>query len=355
MVKVELSKIKRVLIIRPGAIGDVLLTTPFIRALKKALPDAVIDYVAAPFPAKILEGNPYLSNVTVFDKNRYKSANFIVKAFNDFKFYTALAGNKYDLVFDLFGNLRSALMAFLSGARYRAGFTFRIRKYLYNIKVKPAQDPMYNVHYHTQLLTAIGIPEDGEELDFIIPEAEKAKAAQFINTVKSGGPVIGINPSGTWPTKRWPEEKFGELAGLILNGIKKSSVIVLWGPGEQHMAEKVLKNCPVKQGIIIAPQTSLKELAALIGQMDVLVTNDGAPKHIAVAMKTPAVTVFGPTNSISWNPRDNPYYPAVASALSCAPCDKTQCPDRDIECMKKISAADVFEAVKNTAALKSRV
>jgi len=355
VVKVELSKIKKVLIIRPGAIGDVLLTTPFIRALKKALPEAVIDYAAAPFPAKILEGNPYLSNVIVFDKNKYKDAGFIGKNINDLKFYLSLAKNKYDLVFDLFGNLRSALMAFFSGARYRAGFTFRVRKHLYNIKVKPAQDPMYNVHYHTQLLTAIGIPEDGEELDFIIPESEKAKAAQFINTVKSGGPVIGINPSGTWPTKRWPEEKFGELAGLILNGIKGSSVIVLWGPGEQHMAEKVLKNCPVKQGIIIAPQTSLKELAALIGQMDVLVTNDGAPKHIAVAVKTPAVTVFGPTNSISWNPRDNPYYPAVASALSCAPCDKTQCPDRDIECMKKISAADVFEAVKNTAALKSRV
>lgn len=355
VIKVDLSKIKKVLIIRPGAIGDVLLTTPFIRALKKALPGAVIDYVAAPFPAKILEGNPYLSNVIVFDKNRYKNENFIVKNINDLKFYSSLAKNKYDLVFDLFGNLRSALMAFLSGARYRVGFTFRVRKYLYNIKVKPAQDPMYNVHYHTQLLAAVGIPEDGEELDFKISESEKDKAGQFINTIKNGGPVIGLNPSGTWPTKRWPEEKFGELAGLILDGIKQSCVIVLWGPGEQHMAEKVLKNCPVKQGIIMAPQTSLKELAALIGQMDVLVTNDGAPKHISVAMKTPTVTIFGPTNSISWNPCNSPYYPAVVSALNCAPCDKTQCPDKDIECMKKISAAEVFEAVKKLAALKSRV
>lgn len=355
MIKVDFSKVKKVLIIRPGAIGDVLLTTPFIRALRKALPGAVIDYVAAPFPAKILEGNPYLSNVIVFDKNKYKNANFIVKSVNDLKFYSSLAKNKYDLVFDLFGNLRSALMAFLSGARYRAGFTFRVRKHLYNIKVKPAQNPMYNAHYHTQLLAAIGIPEDGESLDFIIPQEEKDKAAEFIGAIKSSGPVIGLNPSGTWPTKRWPEEKFGRLAELILKGIKGSAVAVLWGPGEKYMAEKVMRNCGSKQGIMIAPETDLKGLAALIGQMDVLVTNDGAPKHIAVAMKTPAVTIFGPTNSVSWNPSGSADYPAVVSALDCAPCDKTQCPERDIECMKKISEDEVFESVKKLAAIKSRV
>jgi len=355
VIKVDFSKVKKVLIIRPGAIGDVLLTTPFIRALRKALPGAVIDYVAGPFPAKILKGNPYLSNVIVFDKNKYKNANFIVKSVNDLKFYSLLAKNKYDLVFDLFGNLRSALMAFLSGARYRAGFTFRVRKHLYNIKVKPAQDPMYNVHYHTQLLAAIGIPEDGETLDFIIPQEEKDKAARFINSIKGSGPVIGLNPSGTWPTKRWPEEKFGSLAEMILNKISGSAVVVLWGPGEKHLAEKVIGNCGAKQGIIMAPETAMQELAALIGQLDVLVTNDGAPKHIAVAMKTPAVTIFGPTNSVSWNPADNSDYPAVVSALECAPCDKTQCPERDIECMKKISEMEVFETIKKLAPAKSRV
>ena len=97
MIKVDFSKVKKVLIIRPGAIGDVLLTTPFIRALRKALPGAVIDYVAGPFPAKILKGNPYLSNVIVFDKNKYKR-EFIVKSVNDLRILLIACKNKYDLV-----------------------------------------------------------------------------------------------------------------------------------------------------------------------------------------------------------------------------------------------------------------
>ncbi len=345
--KIEIDKLHRALIIRPRAIGDILLTTPFIRALKKRIPGIKIDYLCEPMGLPILENNPYLSDVIVYEKNKLKKMAPSVKMMETARFYNGLRARKYDIVFDLFGNLRTALMSFLTGARYRAGFTFRGRKIFYNIRVKPDRAPKYNVYYHMDLLKAINVQDDGEKMDFYFGNEEKAYISNFFKSkrISDKDLIVGINPAGSWPTKRWPEQKFSTLADRIIEDLKGVKIIVLWGPNEEAMAELVVSGIKNdKSDVYIAPETSIKQLGALIEKIKVLVTNDGAPKHIADALGTPTVAIFGPTNYKSWNPANSEIHTAVTGGEACAPCDKTEC--SNIRCMESVTTAEVFGHVK---------
>ncbi|MFW6211190.1 MAG: glycosyltransferase family 9 protein [bacterium] len=338
MKKADLAEVKKILVIRPGAIGDVLLTTPFIRALKKALPGAVIDYAVRPFAAHVLEGNPGINSIKFIEKKGF---------FPDLKFYREIAREKYDLVFDLFGNLRTALIAFFSGARYKTGFNFRFRKYFYNIKVAPHPKARYNVYFHMQLLDALGIKQDGPDTEIFIREKDEKKSREFIGRLKAEytGPVVGLNPAGTWYTKKWPEKSYARLGDMVLEKYPDASVVVLWGPGEKETALNIAAYAEKKESFFPAPETSLREMAAIIRDLDVLVTNDGAGKHLAAAVRTPAVTIYGPTDHISWNPEDEDRYPVVISREPCAPCDKVAC--GNFICMQGIEPREVMEKTEN--------
>jgi ADP-heptose:LPS heptosyltransferase len=350
--KVDLKKIKKALIIRHKAIGDIILVTAFIRALKKALPDAEIDMVVEPMGIEVLKGNPYLTNMIVYEKNRLKKAPLGVKIRDTVAFYAGLAGRKYDIVFDLWGNLRTALMSFLTGARWRVGFNFRGRKYFYNVVVKPDQPPKYNAFYHMDLLKAIGIPDDGPGTDFFIGEEDKAYADNFYASinVQSRDSVFGLNGAGTWITKRWPEYKFAQLADIIIRSFKDKKLVIIWGPGKRPMAEKIFSLIKEdKTDVFLAPPTTLKQLGAILSRMDAFISNDGAPNHLATALDVPSVTVFGPTNYKSWVPAGNARHVEVHSTIGCAPCDRMECPT-EIECMNGIDAREVF--IKLEALLK---
>lgn len=352
--KVDLTAIKKALIIRHRAIGDIILVTPFIRALKKAIPGIQVDMVIEPMGIEVLEGNPYLNKYILLEKNRLKKAALGIRIKETFRFYAELRNAKYDIVFDLWGNLRTALMCFLTGAKYRVGFNFRGRKYFYNTVVEPDVPPKYNVFYHMDLLRAIGIKDDGERTDFYVTDADKKYADEFYKKIerKSSDTVIGLNGAGSWITKRWPEYKFAKLADMIVKSFKDKKVIIVWGPGEKAMADKIYAQMTEdKKDVFLAPDSTLKQLGALQLGMDVFVSNDGAPNHIAVALDVPSLTVFGPTNYKSWVPAGNPRHLEIHSEIKCAPCDNMGC-ETGIECMNGIDPVKVYdrmmELLKNT-------
>jgi lipopolysaccharide heptosyltransferase II len=360
---IDKNKIKKILILRPRAIGDVILTTPFIRNVKREFPDAQIDYLVEPFVKPVLEGNPYITNIILLQrqkiknepenvkaiKNKLQNSKSSVKIIDNIKFYLKFFKNRYDLVFDLWGNLRTALISFLTGAKYRVGFTFRFRKYFYNIKVKPDICPKYNVHYHLDLLRAIGIEPDSEKTEFYISNSDEIFIKEFLKNsgITDRDILIGLNPNGSWVTKRWFEKKFAKLAELILKEIADAKIIILWGPGELGIAQNIINAISYKkEKVILAPETNLKEMGALIKNLDLIVTNDGAASHIAVALDTKSLTIYGPTNPKSWSPSGNKRHLALAPDVLCAPCDKTVCPFGTIECMNRIKEEDVFLKLK---------
>jgi ADP-heptose:LPS heptosyltransferase len=373
MKTVDLSKVHRVLIIRARAIGDVILTTPMIRAVRRALPDAEIDFLVEPFAEPALRGNPHLSNIVLLKrysvkkelpnvrlmrKNELKNGGFFVRMIEMARFYAFVIGRKYDLVFDLWGNLRTAILSFLTGAKYRAGFNFRGRKYFYNLRVEPDVPPKYNVYYHMDLLKAAGIREDGGQTEFFTSAGDDAFADEFFRSAGIKPGAIGINGMGSWITKRWPPEKFAALIERLIAEDNGRQFVILWGPGELPLAEKIsgmINNG--KKNVIIAPETGIKQLGAIIKKLGILITNDGAPKHIAVATGTPTVTIYGPTNYRSWGPSGDPLHGEVHSGLPCAPCDRMGCEDKGIACMEKIGVEEVLaragEVMRAAASLKT--
>ncbi|MEI7541634.1 MAG: glycosyltransferase family 9 protein [bacterium] len=345
--QVDLSKIKKVLIIRHRAIGDIILVTPFIRALKKAMPNVQVDMVIEPMGIEVLQGNPYINKAIIFEKNKFSKAPFWIKIKETFKFYKQLMDSKYDVVFDLWGNLRTALMCFFTGAKYRVGFNFRVRKYFYNIVVKPDGPPKYNVYYHMDLLKAIGIKDDGQQTDFYVMASDKKFAENFYESIgkRADDIVVGLNPAGSWITKRWPEYKYAQLADEIVKVYKNVKIVIVWGPKEKFMAEKIYTLMKeVKKDVFLAPETTLKQLGALLLCMNVFVSNDGAPNHLAIALNVPSLTVFGPTNYKSWIPAGSLRHAEIHSEIKCAPCDRMACPT-NIECMNDIDAHAVFEVM----------
>ena len=206
MKKIDFKKVKRILIIKPRAIGDVILSTPFVRALKKHMPDAEIDFMIEPFAAPAIEGNPNISRVILMHrhknpakelpavrnmrKNELKKENPFVRMNNTLSFYMDVRKRGYSLVFDLWGNMRTALTAYLSGAPYRAGFDFRMRKYLYNIVAKRDGTAKYNALFQMDLLKAAGIPGDGGRTEIFTSESDDRFADDYFGSLKKGRPVI---------------------------------------------------------------------------------------------------------------------------------------------------------------------
>lgn len=366
MNKPDLTKVKRVLIIRARAIGDVILTTPMIRALRKALPNAEIDFLVEPFAEAALTGNPNLTNIILFKRHNPKKelpsvtaaikkaapAGIFGGILGTLGLYSFIIGRKYDLVFDLWGNLRTALLTLLTGAKYRAGFNFRGRKYFYNLRFTPDLKTKYNVYYHMDLLKTVGIPEDGEKTDFYTSAEDDSFADKFISGLPGSGKLIGISPMGSWKTKRWPPEKFAALIDALLRNNKENRFIVFWGPGEKPLAESVINLVKEdRKNIFMAPETNIKQMAAIMKKLDLLVTNDGAARHIAVALGTPSVAMYGPTHYKAWSPAENPLQLEVHSADECAFCDKIACDN--FVCMENIKVEDVLKKVLNLLSISN--
>ena len=192
------------------------------------------------------------------------------------------------------------------------------------------------------LLKTVGIPEDGEQTEFYTPAEDDKFADGFISKAGKAGKLIGISAVGSWKTKRWPPAKFSELMDAMIRNNKENRFIVFWGPGEKQLAESVVNMVKEeKKNIFLPPETTVKQMAAIMKKLDLLVTNDGAAQHIAVALGTPALTIYGPTHYKAWGPSNNPRHLEVHSADACAPCDRMAC-DNFI-CMDNIKVEDVLE------------
>lgn len=361
MKKIDAAAIRRILIIKPRAIGDVILTTPFIRALKKNMPQAKIDFMIEPFAAPVIEGNPNINKIILMHrhknpakelaavrnmrKNELKKQNPFVRMIEAVLFHLKLRAGNYDLVFDLWGNMRTAIAAWLSGAPHRVGFDFRGRKYFYSLAVKRDITPKYNALFQMDLLKAAGIQDDGVRTEIFTSTEDEKFAESFFSDFAGKAPFIGINALGSWPAKRWPAEKFAETAGLFVRRKTGCRIFMIWGPGEkEHALKTVSLMGKAGEKAALIPETSIKQLAALIKRMDIVITNDGGPKHIAAAVGVPTVTVFGPTNYMNWGPQGDPLHGSLSAGVKCSPCEKLECPYGTMECMEKVSAEDVYSA-----------
>ena len=328
------NSISSVLLIKLRAIGEVLLSTPVIENLKRQFPHLQIDFLCEEFASDVVRGNPYLNSVLTFNKKSDSSLDLIQK----------VRSRRYNVVIDLFGNPRTALVTRLSGAPYRIGFPFRGRRYAYTDYVNPRGGEVHNVDFNLDVLRKFEIPIFTQQPLFPIDERSEEIARQWIAAENlDGRELIGINPSGGWITKRWGLDSFAQLINEIGRD-RQVSVLLFWGPGEFEDVSAIRDKTSVPVHCI--PATSLKEMGALLKHCSYLISNDSGPMHIAASLGVPTLGIYGPTNPIL----QGPYGPRNTwvrhEALDCLACNLTRCPIGNV-CMKDLSVTTVFTAFQH--------
>lgn len=330
--------IRKILVIKLRAIGDVVLSTAVLPNLKKAFQSAEVHFLVEHPARQVVEGNPYIDRVIVLPKKGRKTA-----AFGEWlRFFKTLRREKYDLVLDLFGNPRSAFLSLMTGASCRVGFSFRGRRYAYHTCVRPRGDRVHEVDFNLDALRALNIPIVDDSPLFPVFEKDRSAIDAWIEEKGLGDSfLVGMHPWGSWEAKRWGIEKYAALADRFVEDFH-AEVVVLWGPGEKAHAERVKDLA--RHALTLAPRTTLKELGALCLRCRFVVANDSGPMHISAAVGTPTVGIFGPTNSRLQGPYGSLHHVVEKKGLDCLGCNRLVCETN--ACMKDLSVEEVWQALR---------
>lgn len=325
--------LRRILVQRPRALGDVLLTTPALRALRHAYPQAEIAVVVDDVLEPLLRRNPHVDRVWTYARRAPRRGD-------GWRLLQALRRERYDLVIDLHGTPRTAWISWWSGAPNRVGYALRGRGRLYNFRVPRDTDragrrsALYAAHTNLEIVARCGVRGPALADTSLVyigdPDIERRMRAA-LGPATNGRPRIGVAPAGTWQAKTYPLEFFTTAAERLA---AHADVVVLWGPGERDLAEAIRQR--MQREARLAPETDLDELAALLGNLDLLVCNDSGVKHLAVACGTPTLTLFGPTRPGSWTPPAGPHR-ALRSRVPCLECNLTRCAHH--VCMRTLDPA----------------
>ena len=342
--------LERILVIRLRALGDVLLATPAIRALREAYPDAHLAMMVRKNMAGAVEGNPHLDEVIICDPWYGESWSSIRKAAEFLRVVRRLRRGRFDLVIDLFGNPRSAWLTLLSGAPYRLGYNVRGRRHAYNLhKERNLQrgEPRSEVDVHLDMVRLLGVDTEDRHLVFRIDEAHRTAVRRFLKDhgIGEADEWVTLTPSAKWQAKRWKPEFYGRLARLLTEeGIP---VVVLWGPGERPLAEDIAGAGGDR--VWPAPETNLKELGALVEASSMLIGTDSGVTHLADAVDTPSVVIYGPTDPRVWHAENTERHVALrAEEVDCLACNRKQCESH--ECMENLTPERVMKAVNGLRA-----
>ena len=323
----------KILIIDLAFIGDLLMATPAISEIKRLYPGAHVTVLSSPTSAEVLQRNPAVDRILTFDK---KSAGLWKIA--------AMAGKlrreNFDVAFIFHRAFGSALMAYLAGIRRRVGFATEGRRILLTDPVH-LDTTKHRADNDLAVLQAYGLqPDPSAPLVFITDPADERFPEEVLGneTVSSGYAVY--NPNASWETKRWPVERFRELAQKVETelGLKP---VGIGATSEKEIVGEALGG----RGVNLAGRTNLSKLGVLCRKAKVVVTNDSGPMHIAAAMGSAVIALFGPTSPARCGPRSPKAVVVRSSDLVCISCYKKRCPT-DFPCMIGIGVDEVFELVK---------
>lgn len=336
------KRLGRVLIIKPSSLGDVIHALPVAAALKAADPSVMVDWVVSGGYAGLLSGNPDIDRVILFDRGMFKGPGGLSRLSS---FVKELRRERYDIVLDLQGLLRSGLMAFATRSGLRAGFA-NAREgapLFYNRRVPVPDLDVHAVDRYMSALDAVGVAH-GEPVFRLPANASDEGATDAILSdagIGNRARFVAMAPSARWDTKRWPAAMFAELAGRLFADEGIRSVFV--GTASDAELMKGIDAGP-DNGIYQAfGRTTVSALGTLFARAALVVTNDSGPMHIAAAAGVPTLAIFGPTDP----KRTGPYGKTsrtLTPADECAPCFSRNCDN--VRCLAGISVDRVHaEAV----------
>lgn len=343
-IRLKDSQRAHILIRAANWVGDAVMTTPVFRAVRTNFPRARITVLAKPWVVPVYQNNPHVDQVMVYEnEGRHKMGIGTLRLVKDMRF------QKFDLAILMQNAFEAALLAFLARIPERLGYNTDARGLLLNrcIRMEPALKKGHLIDYYLAILSSVGLKTAGRDLELYPDLRDREWARRFLDEQALSGPgcpVLGINPGATGGTaKRWFPERYAQLAAELAER-HQTRVIIFGGPADRELGDEINA---MTQGACInmAGRTSLSKAFALIGALDLFVTNDSGLMHAAAAQHVNQVAVIGSTDHIATAPA-NKNSVMVRQPVPCSPCLKKQCPI-DHQCMDKITVDMVMAACKD--------
>jgi heptosyltransferase-2 len=337
------EKIKRILIRGTNWIGDTVITLPALAAIRKNFPSARISILVRPWVADILRGSPLIDELIIFDK---KGKDRGISGL--FSLAKRLRRKDFQLAILLQNAFEAALIAFLAAIPERWGYATDGRSWLLTRAVPLSEEikRRHQMYYYLELLSSLGL-EIGEpefRLSPSIEENETGRALLAGSNVDLSLPLVGINPGATYGSaRRWYPERFAAVADQLIEEFS-AEIIIFGGKAERDIALDIIKNIKGKS-VDLSGKADIASLIGIFPFLDLLITNDSGPMHLAAALSVPVVAIFGPTDPATTSPFGD-IHSVVRVPVPCSPCLKRDCP-KDHRCMKLITPEMVFaEAAK---------
>lgn len=328
-------KIEKVLFFKPGAIGDLLHTLPALKSLRKKFPTAHINVMVSPGLESLFEGSPVADRVSAFDKSKLKKS---LRNFVEFGF--RLRDEHYDLFIDMQPSLRSLILRWLSGAE--RSLVYRKQK-----DRKIGERRLHAAENFMNALRPLGISEPVENIELPVNSDALEAVDRFLSEhgIDQTKPIIALNCSvgAARPARNWFPERFAALADRLMDEL--DTVVVFVGGHEDRELVQRVRDGMRKKALSAAGELTIRYSAALLSRCKCLVSSDTGPLHLAAAVQTPVVGLYGSTDPRRTGPVGGMHH-VIVKVLPCVPCEEKRCPLGTHACMAAITVDEVFESVR---------
>lgn len=347
------SKREKILVVQTSFLGDAVLTTPLLSAIRRRFPKAKLAVLCTPQARDLFAGNPDIDEILTDDKRG--SGRGLSGAWRKAK---DLKSRGFTIAVSPHKSFRSALLVYLAGIPCRIGFRQSPGWFFYHSRV--VRDPTrHDVERNLALLQPLGVDpaESLRDLRVEVDPVSRAAVEQLFHSlgVERNGLIMGVNPGSVWPTKRWALEGYAELM-IQLKKKHSCQILIFGGPEDQQIAARI-QELSGNIGVSLVGKVTLRQLACALDWCDLFITNDSGPMHIAVARGVPVVAVFcATTPSLGFYPHSSKAV-VIEKELSCRPCGShggRRCPLGTEDCIRLIKAEDVLRGVDRLLDGKNR-
>jgi heptosyltransferase-2 len=333
---ISIPKIKKILVVQTAFIGDVILITPLLSAIKQLCPEALIDVMVIPQASNVLENNPSINSIIVFDKRSNKLKSFLNNL-------TLLKKNKYDVAITPHSSVTTALLLVLSRIKIRIGFRRYFAQKFLTHRVPHIKNKL-KIEKNLHLLSVLTDKQFSVQTEMYPTIEMQHKADSILSEMKKKSfKIVAVAPGSNWFTKRWPLEYYKELVNELSEA--NYGIVFIGSSQERELCESIK---PIKNAINMAGSLSLLESSALIDKCDLMVCNDSGAMHLANSMKTDVFVFFGPTvERIGYFPigKNDKVFQIEMDCRPCSSHGTESCPLGHHNCMRKITSDEVLENI----------
>lgn len=330
----------RILVVNVNWLGDVLFSTPLIKGLRKKFPKGYIACMVVPRCKEVLESNPHLNEVIIYDEDGIHRSPF-----GKLRLIATLRSKYFDAAILLHRSFTRSFLVFLAGIPKRIGYHRRKRDFLITDAVELPPEDSHRVDFFLNLGKPLGISLDDRNYEFFISENDRKKARDLLKSegLKDPDTLIAINPGGNWDPKRWPAANFAETANELIK--QYNAKIIITGAAKDLALAKDIASRMEQRPIISCGKTTLKEVGAIFERANLVIANDSGPMHIAVAMGARTIAIFGPTSPRITGPIGRSRSIILHEDVGCRiPCYDFSC--SEYKCMEAIKPQHVLEAAR---------